>query len=51
MDLLEKGIYLEGLGGDIPFVPISAKAGTGVDELLSMILLVADLNTFTVILK
>ncbi len=47
MDLLEKGIYLEGLGGDIPFVPISAKAGTGVNELLSMILLVADLNTFT----
>ncbi len=47
MDLLEKGIYLEGLGGDIPFVPISAKAGTGVDELLDMILLVADLQSFT----
>jgi translation initiation factor IF-2 len=47
MDLLEKGIYLEGLGGDVPFVPISAKAGTGIDELLSMVLLVADLNSFT----
>lgn len=46
-DLLEKGIYLEGMGGDIPFVPISAKVGTGVDDLLSLILLVADLNTFT----
>ncbi len=47
MDLLEKGIYLEGLGGDVPFVPISAKVGTGVDELLDMILLVADLSAFT----
>ena len=47
MDLVEKGIYLEGLGGDIPFVPISAKEGTGVSELLDMILLVADLQGFT----
>ena len=47
MDLVEKGIYLEGLGGDIPFVPISAKVGTGIDELLSMIILVADLQDFT----
>lgn len=47
MDLVEKGIYLEGLGGDIPFVLISAKVGTGVDELLEMILLVADLTGFT----
>src|SRR3990167_4258819 len=27
-DLLEKGIYLEGLGGDVPYVAISAKVGT-----------------------
>ena len=47
MDLVEKGIYLEGLGGDIPFVPISAKVGTGVDELLDMILLVSDIQAFT----
>lgn len=47
MDLLEKGIYLEGLGGDIPFVPISAKLGTGIDDLLSIILLVADMYDFT----
>ena len=26
MNLVENGIYLEGMGGDIPFVPISAKA-------------------------
>jgi translation initiation factor IF-2 len=47
MDLVEKGVYLEGMGGDIPFVPISAKVGTGVSELLDMILLVADLQGFT----
>lgn len=47
MDLSEKGIYLEGMGGDIPFVLISAKEGNGVDELLDMILLVADLGEFT----
>lgn len=46
MDLVEKGIYLEGLGGDIPFVLISAKEGTGIDELLSMIILVSDLQEF-----
>ncbi len=47
MDLVEKGIYLEGMGGDIPFVLISAKVGTGVNDLLDMILLVADMQTFT----
>lgn len=47
MDLVEKGIYLEGMGGDIPFSPISAKVGTGVPELLDMILLVAEMNNFT----
>jgi translation initiation factor IF-2 len=43
MDLAEKGIYIEGFGGDIPVVEISAKAGTGIDALLETILLVADL--------
>jgi translation initiation factor IF-2 len=47
MDLSEKGIYLEGQGGDIPFVLISAKNGEGVEELLDMILLVSDLQGFT----
>ncbi len=47
MDLVTKGIYLEGMGGDIPFVLISAKTGKGIDELLDMILLVADMNEFT----
>lgn len=47
MDLVEKGIYLEGQGGDIPYVLISAKEGTGIKELLDMIILVADLEEFT----
>ncbi|MFA6514877.1 MAG: translation initiation factor IF-2 [Candidatus Paceibacterota bacterium] len=46
MDLSEKGIYLEGMGGDIPFVLISAKNGDGIKELLDMIILVADLQDF-----
>ncbi len=45
-NLIENEIYLEGMGGTIPFVPISAKVGTGVDELLETILLVADLENF-----
>lgn len=46
-NLSEKGIYLEGQGGDIPFIPISAKEGTGINELIDMILLVSDLQEFT----
>lgn len=45
--LIENGVYLEGYGGDIPVVPISAKTGQGVDDLLSMILLVAELEELT----
>jgi len=43
-DLSENGIYIEGYGGDIPFVPISAKEGVGVSELLDMMLLVAEME-------
>lgn len=41
--LIENGIYIEGMGGNIPWTPISAKAGTGVDDLLDMVVLTADL--------
>lgn len=41
--LVENEVYIEGMGGDIAFVPISAKAGTGVDELLDLVLLTADI--------
>lgn len=43
-NLLENEIYLEGLGGDVPFIPVSAKTGAGINELLDMMLLVADLE-------
>lgn len=42
--LVEHGIYIEGYGGSIPYVPISAKTGQGVPELLDMILLVAEMQ-------
>lgn len=44
--LLEGGIYVEGYGGQAPFVPLSAKTGEGVPQLLNMILLVAELESF-----
>ncbi|MDD3434835.1 MAG: GTP-binding protein, partial [Candidatus Pacebacteria bacterium] len=43
-ELTEIGIYLEGWGGDVPFCEISAKTGQGINELLELILLLADLN-------
>lgn len=43
-NLAENEIYLEGFGGDVPFIPISAKVGTGIDELLDMLLLVAEME-------
>lgn len=42
--LIENEVYIEGYGGDIPVVPISAKTGQGIDDLLSMILLVAEME-------
>ena len=44
--LMEKGVYLEKLGGDVPWTAISAKTGKGVDELLDLILIVAELQEF-----
>lgn len=45
--LTENEIYIEGYGGDIPAVAISAKTGEGVPELLDMILLVSELENLT----
>ncbi len=42
--LAENNVLVEGYGGDVVAVPISAKTGAGVDELLEMINLVADLS-------
>lgn len=42
--LIEHGIYLEGYGGSVPFVPVSAKRGDGISDLLEMVLLLAELE-------
>ncbi len=41
--LAENGVAVEGYGGDVVTVPISAKTGNGVDDLLEMIMLVAEM--------
>jgi translation initiation factor IF-2 len=41
--LIENEIYIEGMGGDIPWVGVSAKKGTGINELLDLVILTADL--------
>ena len=43
-DLADAGVMVEGYGGDIVCVPVSAKTGKGMDNLLEMILLVADMR-------
>ena len=43
-ELAEAGVVVEDYGGDTPLVPVSAKTGTGIAELLEIILLVADLQ-------
>lgn len=43
-DLAELGEYLEGYGGNIPCVEISAKTGTGIDQLLETVLLLGELQ-------
>jgi len=47
MELAENEIYLENYGGKIPFAEISAKKGTGIDNLLSLILILAEMENFT----
>lgn len=42
--LIENEIYIEGMGGDIPWTAISAKSGTGVGDLLDLLILVSDIN-------
>jgi len=41
-ELLSHGVVPEDLGGDVPFVPVSAKTGQGVDDLLEHVLLQAE---------
>ena len=43
-ELSEHGVVVEDYGGDVPLVQVSAKQRLGIDDLLEMILLVADLQ-------
>lgn len=42
--LAEAGVTTEAWGGNVPVAKISAKTGQGIDELLDLVLLVADMN-------
>ncbi len=42
--LAENGVFVEGYGGSVPVALISAKEGNGVNELLDLLLLVAELE-------
>jgi translation initiation factor IF-2 len=46
-DLAKAGVQVEGFGGEVPMVSVSAKVGTGVPELLDMIALVAEMQEIT----
>jgi translation initiation factor IF-2 len=46
-DLMAAGVLLEGYGGQVSYHGISAKTGEGVDELLDLVLLSADLEGLT----
>jgi translation initiation factor IF-2 len=43
-ELTEAGVVIEEYGGDTPLVPVSAKSRVGLDDLVDMVLLVADLQ-------
>jgi len=43
-ELTEAGVVIEEYGGETPMVSVSAKAGTGLEDLMEMVLLVADLQ-------
>ena len=43
-ELTEAGVVVEEYGGDTPLVPVSAKTRLGLDDLVDMVLLVADLQ-------
>ena len=43
-ELTEAGVVIEEYGGDVPLVPVSARTRDGLDALIEMVLLVADLQ-------
>lgn len=46
-DLMQNNVFLEGAGGNVSWQKISAKSGEGVNELLDLILLAAELENLT----
>ena len=44
--LAENGILVQGFGGEVDVVEVSAKTGQGVDKLLELILVTAELNDY-----
>lgn len=45
--LIEHGVFIEGMGGEISCALVSSKTGEGVSELLDLVLLAADLAEIT----
>lgn len=43
-ELMTRGVYLEGFGGDVPFVEVSAVTKKGLDSLLDLVYLYADVE-------
>src|SRR3989304_773164 len=43
-EIIKEGILLEGLGGDVPYIGVSAKTGEKIQDLLDLIILVYDLS-------
>ncbi|HLS42547.1 MAG TPA: translation initiation factor IF-2 [Paenalcaligenes sp.] len=46
-ELLVEEVVSEEYGGDVPFVPVSARTGQGIDELLEQVLLQAEMLELT----
>jgi translation initiation factor IF-2 len=47
LSMLEHQVFIEGMGGDVPWVGVSGKSGEGVPELLDLILLAVELEEIT----
>ncbi len=47
LSLLEKEVYLEGMGGDVSYTEISSKTGEGIENLLELVSLKAEVENFT----
>ncbi|HUD19479.1 MAG TPA: translation initiation factor IF-2 [Patescibacteria group bacterium] len=43
-DLAKVGVQVEGFGGDVPIIGVSAKAGTGLKDLLELVSLMAQMK-------